>query len=413
MNNFLIFPTILEIQEFLKKMDNIYFSIQTLESEPYNLKFKFNTDNVETASHFMIFPTEKSDMKKNYVKEVQNGPIFNLSNYNLIYWNGPFEYDGVAIPDYGLYIKGENQKSITDTKSNKTHYILMKYKEGSLIKLYYNETENAWKIGTSKSLDAFKVYHLAEKTFGEYFEEFTKEHPDFYENLDVNYSYSYLIKIQNINTVFDNSVNSLELISKFKKNTAELEYNYKQAIEFQFEPIKNYLFEWVNNKSDLLKENFLLIQKPAGDINDNKIEKIKIINPEYTFYSQLLHATKCKSAFNRFIELRSEPEKMVMISSLSPYLHKTYSYFKTMYHDLLQELHKLYIESHVKKNQLDKTKFDEEEYKLIKTLLWEIHNYHKQNKVSVKLFDVYKISLNPDLNGKLIRLFPHFTNKFN
>ncbi len=411
MNDFLIFPTILEIQDFFKKMDNIYFSIQTLENEPYNLKFKFDTETIEESSYFTVFPTEKSDVSKIYVKEVQNGPIFNLSNYNLIYWNGSYEYDGLAIPDVGLYIKGKAQKSVSN--SNKMHYILMKYKEGSLIKLYYNETEKAWKIGTSKSLDAFKVYHLSQKTFGEYFEEFTKEDPNFFESLDPNYSYSYLIKIKNINTVFDDLDNSLELISKFKKDTAELEYNYKQAIEFQYESIKNYLFEWVNNKSDLLKENFLLIQKPAGDANDNKIEKIKIINPEYEFYSELLHKTKCKSALNRFIELRAEPEKMVMISSLSPYLHKTYSYFKTMYHDLLEYLHKLYIDSHVKKIKLDKTLFDEEEYKLIKSLLWEIHNYHKQNKVSVKLFDVYKISLNADLNGKLIRLFPYFTEKPN
>jgi hypothetical protein len=409
MNDFLIFPTILEIQDFLKKMDNIYFSIQTLENEPYNLKFKFNTDNIEEASYFTIFPTEKSDYTKNYVKEVQNGPIFNLKNYNLLYWNGSFEYDGLAIPDDGLYIQGKTQKSISN--SDKTHYILMKYKEGSLIKLYYDETEKSWKIGTSKSLDAFKVYHLSQKTFGEYFNEFCKKDPFFYENLDTNYSYSYLIKIQNINTVFDNSTNSLELISKFKKNTAELEYNYKQSIEFKYEPIKNYLFQWASNKNDLLKENFLLIQKPIGDSNDNKIEKIKIINPEYSFYSELLHKTKCKSALNRFIELRAEPEKMVMISSLSQYLHKTYSYFKTMYHDLLAYLHKLYIDSHVKKIKLDKNQFDEEEYKLIKMLLWEIHNYHKQNKVSIKLFDVYKISLNQDLNGKLIRLFSYFTEK--
>lgn len=412
MNNFLIFPTILEIQEFLKKSDNIYFSIQTLESKPYYLKFKFDADDIEESTYFTIFTTEKSDMTKTYAKEVQNGPIFNLSNYNLIYWNGGFEFDGLAIPDVGLYIEGDCQKKLE--KSTDKKYILMKYNEGSLLKLYYNDLEQSWKVGTSKSLDAFKVYHLSDKTFGEYFEDFIKVDPQFYDSLDTEYSYSYLIKIENINTVFDITQSSLQLISKFKKNTAELEYNYNQAIKFEYNNIEDYLFEWTNRKSDILKENLLLIEKDVNATNDNKIAKIKIINPEYKFYSQLLHQTKCKSVFNRFIELRGDPEKLVMIASLSPYLHKTYSYFKTMYHDLLEHLHKLYVDSHIKKNQLDKTKFEkEEEYKLIKTLLWEIHNYHKQNKVNIKLFDVYKISLNEELNGKLIRLFPYFTEKVN
>ena len=414
----------LEIQKFLKKIDNIGISVDFLKKEPYKFEIKFDNNNIEESNYFLICPSKGSDKKEIFTQEVCHGIIFDTKNYNVIYWNGANEFDGLS----ELNISGESpfqEKQLVDT-FKEGRWNLFEYIEGSLIKVYYNEYTKTWNVGTSKSLNAYNVFHLSKTSLGEYFEQEYKRsfvdtniYSDNFQELlkntlNENCSYSFVLSIPNINTVFDSHKKSqLQQVSKFNYKNSEFYINYKSAYNFStLNKMQSFFEDW-KTSDDMLKKNFILVHTADKSETDNSSIKIKIMNPEYQKYSTALHDTKTNSLLKRYIELRDSPDKMLMISCLSEHTRKVYSQFNLAYDQLMVYLLDLYTSVYKYKNQLSFE--DPVELKTTKFLLYRIHKKFAEKKklfngnqnnydLSVNLIDIYHTMALNECTGAIIKL---------
>jgi len=425
-----ILPSVLSIQNYIREIDNIHFAMQTLTDSPYYLKFVFdNTEDIEKSDTYMVYPTKKSDLKNKYVREVANGPVFTYHNCNLIYWNGPNEYNGMKIKYTNqnnlkldsLVLSGNDlyvsEKDFFTQEDDDYESVLIKYEEGSLLKLFYHPGQKKWILGTSKNYNAFDVYHLSKNySFGDYLVKYLETggmtYDKFLEKHDKNKCYTYLITIQNINTVFEQNANiRIKFISEYHIDNNQFHYNYHDSVVCQKEDIVDFLKQW-KECDDTVKENYMIVRKPLGDKLDNNIIKIKIVNPEYEVYTNIIHNTRTSSIYNRFIELRDNTDSMLMLATLSRDYTFTYNKFKSDYNDLITFLHMYYTEKFYLKTKIND--MEKEYQKILNAITFNVHKMKKKRSVKyITKSDFYMLlkdeewtrSVSKLLNDDIVSIF--------
>lgn len=313
---------LIKIQELFNQIENVFMIKESLKE--YELRVLF--DNKDDPNYFMVLPFKDATNCK-YERVVFNGPIFDAKTLKVLWWNGQKDYTNikstVSLP--GVFYTDDVNEMFTDEN---TRYSLLKYHEGTLIKVFHSGGE--WHLATSSCIDGYKSRHLSRKSFGDYFKEAVPE--DFYDALDPNFSYTYILTVPLVNTVFSQTQDiEINLVSKFNKETLTVETvedNYLIKKPMFLDEIYHYLQKQENClKDNLLYKNFILIDETQNN-------RIKLVNPNYVEYSNIIHNTNTASLFNRIVELRADGIELSRISSISPQHQAEYKKFMKHYHAL-------------------------------------------------------------------------------
>lgn len=326
-------------RENIKQIEN------ELAKAPYCLKFTYS----ENDNQLLINTTKFSDIKNNMVKEC-GGIILDIdNNYDIIYWNGYIDYDGLVLHTSENIII-ENENNFLETKETETFVFdgnnkgeintndnnkmfLTKYLEGTLIKVYFNKNKGNWNIGTNQGLNAYEINYKGTKTFGEYFEELIEEETieEYFKTLNKDINYTYILTLNKINTINENK-SQLNLVSTFntKKHTFNvldthlISNNNNEIIEI----LKNY------NKN-CIENNYILVVK-----KENWHYKYKILSPIYKKYCDIMLNTMTNEPYNRLIELYAECNiKMIKYAYLND---SNISVYKNLKNDIKKNVYEIF-----------------------------------------------------------------------
>lgn len=379
-----------------------------LAKAPYCLKMTYS----DSDNSLLINTTKFSDIENEIVKEC-SGIVLDLdNNYDILYWNGYIDYEGLIlhtsekitieninepteILDSETIVFDGNYKGelnlitneYSDMKLKYSDMKLLKYIEGTLIKVYFNEKTNKWTIGTNKGLNAYNINYKTEKTFGEYFEDFIEEETieKYFDTLDKNLNYAYILTLNGINTVND-TVSGLTLVSTFNKKECSFNILDKYLISNN----KKEILELLNtyNSNDIYNNYILVVKK------ENWYYKYKIISPVYKKYCDIILNTMTNEPYTRLIELYTESNiKMIKYAYLND---NNTAIYKKMKND-------------IKKNVYDIFNFYKQKYmyhtekvdipKKYKHAVYLLHSEYLKNKKlnsckNIAIKDVYNVIQN-------------------
>lgn len=288
--------------------------------------------------------------------------------------------------------------------------------DGTMIRLYnYN---NKWYTATTRCIDADDSYWSSEKSFNQMFWEIFDD--KFLNNLDVTYTYIFVLLHQNNRIVVKHRQNSLVYISRIKntitsigKDDNEFELVEKNVLT---EDYTNIFYELQKNN----KERFIKRPKNIPDLNSNfdDFESLivsnkrgilyKIFNNNYktwTIYRVDFEKYKTlKDLRGNHPDIRMRYLELIDNARALGYLHFHYPEYKNDFREieklvnrLCKIIHTLYIQSHVKHTQ--KVEEDNLFYRTLK----QLHGEYKNSGNPITL---------PEVRKKIFTLDNHVVRKF-
>lgn len=252
--------------------------------------------------------------------------------------------------------------------------------DGTMMRLYNYNGE--WYTATSRCMDAKNSYWASKRSFDEMFwDVFDKT---ILNSLDKDYTYFFiLIHIEN-RIVIRHKYNNLVYLCRVN-NTNYLEdyvnifYNIyafrrpKQIYEQNYENIYKYLKDLYHPK-----KRGILIKFYNKDNNTWKIYKY-----DYEIYRKIKELRgNVPEIRMRYLQLLNDPESLDLLQKYYYEYQLMFEIIKTSLHKITQNIHKLYINSHVKHS------IQVEESHLFYKTLRQLHGQYKKTNSPITFQDV-------------------------
>ena len=334
---------------------------QVLTTTPYNLKVVEDT----ISNVYMInYKKSESDLTNNVVKECRGIIMEKDTNKMLCY----------------TFDRGETPEHITEFLENNWNNLQFSESiDGSQIKLYYHN--DIWNIATTRCINASDAYWYSNKSFETLFREC---HDLNYENLNIHYCYSFIIRHSENRIVTDYEENSLVHVLTRDMTTdnydiVEHDIGVDKPVDISF-----------SNSTDLLE---MIKTSTRTDIegvfirHGNKHIKIKF--DSYMSIKNLRNNTR--DLFFEYIEIKMA-NKTDEYKKAFPEFEYDINYYESILEDLIKKIHRLYMEVRVEKTRII-TDVDKSFHKHLFTL----HGKHinEQLKITRQVVKEFIYNLDP------------------
>lgn len=256
--------------------------------------------------------------------------------------------------------------------------------DGTVIRLYHYN--NKWFTATRRCIDAKYSYWSGLQNFDEMFWDIIEDKELFLSMLDTNATYFFVLKHTDNRIVVKNQESSLVYLGSVNNSTLneDFELNYKQHNIHFTEKVNMGSFD-TNDKVDV--NNLVSASKTSSKrgliITTRSGIKYKLDFEEFTYLKELRGNTPFIRM--RILELLSDKEKLAsFMQNYNEYM-MTYTMITVQLNELVKSIHKLYIDTHVKRRFI----IDSENinFKIIK----QLHNKFKETKTPIIYSDVEHI----------------------
>ena len=290
----------------------------------------------------------------------------------------------------------------------KKNYKLYEFVEGTMINIWYDETNNNWRISSKSIIDAENRFYDNQSLFCEMFYECCNNSKLNFDILNKDHCYSFIFQHPNnrlINVVYEPS---LYLIAAYKNNNnntfEKVSYNdlyyitYKTDVKLPSSyvyPINDIIYKTIHNGLPLSNMGFVLSE-------DNSVYHTKVRNKNYEIIKKFkMNNSKLVDTF-----LNLKRKKMDgMYVKLFPEHIAEFNNYLNKYISLINNLYSLYYDINVVKS-LELSELDN----ILKINLRNIHSYYIQNlreknmKVSKYHIDEYLMNLKNHIIISLMNL---------
>lgn len=315
-------------------------------------------DVKENDSLYMLCFTDKSDFSNKIVRQC-TGTILEKNTNNIVHFSFEKCYDGIY--EKIDYKNIEVNFSDLDINQNSTDlynkeikdYTVEKFIDGSIIKIY--KYIDSWYTSTSKTIDANKNFWSSKKSFKKLVSEATKtkDIESFYDTLDENYMYTFLLQHPEIQCVEKSDVGCLTLLSKTDKKLIETRCEQEKV---------NLKLEELNRKT----ENYMLYIK-----NDSEITRIKLLSQQFKDRKQLLNNNP--NIKSTYLDYLKDPEQLQNFRNKFPQ-------YADMFYEMDDKIDKLCNELCVLYRQVYIEKTNPKIPKRYERTLSQLHGQYKKNR---------------------------------
>lgn len=335
------------------------------QNEQYNLQYKANND-------LFLLACDVPNNENVFTEfEMQcNGLIFEKNTNKIICANNNTMFTLKSNTEVEFLLN----KCTMENKKTRLEYC----EDGTIIRLYnYNDE---WFTATNKCIDAKDSFWCSNKSFDNLFWEVFDS--NLLNELDKNYTYIFILLHKENRIVVRHTQNKLVYLNRIDNETLTEDYT---NIFYDIKDIKR--SQIIKNLDQLLmhhpfKRGFIV--KVYDDQNNNWYA-YRYDFPEYTYIKSI--RGNVPQIRYRYLELLKHPEMLLNFEKLYNENMFMFQMIKNSLGKLCKNIHKLYIESHVK----HVTKVDESH--LYYQTLRQLHAYYKtQNKMIT--FDVVKEKIN-------------------
>jgi hypothetical protein len=352
----------------------------SLEVSPYNLKIKHDTTY---ENLFLIHNQDTSDTSLKIVREC-NGIIIER------HLNGLFR-----IICYTFDKSTENNE--INENLNLNNLYCENSIEGTLLKLFYYGDK--WNIATKKCIDASKARWVSKKNYYELFMECIINIPTFFDSLNKNHCYAFILTHPE-NKIFVNyqvpelyhiSTRNLEKMVEIEEIIPDIQKTVKYPI--------NYPTENGEIKTSLTYEDFTnLIQKIKNDTNNIFYEGFILIDTNYNRHkvktNVFLRAKdiwgNTNHRFFRYLELRKDENLLNEYLSYFSYDKEIFVQYELKIHDIAKNILDVYMEEHIIKNK-NKIPF------YLKKIIYTIHGDFLKDRIKTDLNKIMMYVLHMDV----------------
>lgn len=251
-----------------------------------------------------------------------------------------------------------NQMEFVENLKVQHPKVRMEYcEDGTVIRLYNRETgwntnyHNNWYTATTKCIDARKSYWSSEKTFDDMFWEIFDKSGYNVNDLNVNFTYSFILLHRENRIVVNHRYNNLIYINSVHNETQEenfTNYFFNQDSKRCIRRTKQIdITSGINYPLDdyYVPDKRGIILKFLDETNN----KWSLFQYDFQHYGNIKEIRGNVPLIRmRYLELLNEPEKLAILEKEFPENQMLFTMIKHCMNNLYKRVHKLYFESHVK-----------------------------------------------------------------
>ena len=337
-------------------------------SENSNLKVKYNDDL------YLLHSNES----KTPIQFEANGLILEKSTNNI-----------VCMCDNKMKDFSED---VFNKVKNDTITTMEYCEDGTVIRLY--NYQGTWYTATTRCIDATKSFWSSERTFDSMFwescrfnEEFTKEM--MLESLDINFTYMFILLHPDNRIVVQHEEQRLMFIKRINNKTQEYDcYIHGFGVQGRFSCPVNIIpvnGNQVKVTCDELNTKYYNSNKRGIIIRIKN--KNSSVSYKYDFekYSQVKNIRgNVPLIKNRYLELLCNQQELELLKVYYPEYTLLFTMINNSLDNLYKNVHKLYIQSHVKHDILIT------EHHPYHHILRQLHGVYKKQNIIITLDEVKK-----------------------
>lgn len=349
---------------------NLYLLANVNENNNNKNKFNQNKNNKDTEvkeeinEKFELNDEEKTIKNIDRFKRQANGIIFEQGTNKV-----------VAMCQNKLQDLNSLEELYDLINANINNKIRLEYcEDGTMIRLYNHN--NNWHTATTRCIDAKMSYWTSNKNFDELFWEIFDK--SLLYSLDKEYTYVFILLHKENRIVIKHNVNMLVYISRI--NNVSLEEDYTNVFNNIY-GIKRPKQIELNNLSDAFYNPFKrgIIVK----ILDKRINLWNLYKLDFDQYRSVKTIRgNVPDLRMRFLELLNNPNDMKMLEVLYNENKYMFNVIKLSMIKLVKEIHKLYIDSHIKHS------IEVKEGNIFYRTLKQLHAQYKLTNKPILLEDV-------------------------
>jgi hypothetical protein len=216
--------------------------------------------------------------------------------------------------------------------------------DGTQIKLYYYN--GSWRIGTTRSINAFRSRWTSTKSFGDMFVEAVDQYPGFMERLNPQYVYAFvLMHPENQIVVKYDSPKLVHVLTRdrttWEKCEADLGVPKPERVEYETEDalLADIAGRWkTGNKPNIEFEGIMVL--------DRNGDRMKILFEKYQEYKNL--RGNMRKPDYRMMELRNHPGlRMEFVDTYN--LYDEFHAFEDRYKKMINKVHNYYVKKFIRR----------------------------------------------------------------
>ena len=272
---------------------------------------------------------------------------------------------------------------VDEIETLKYNNITVEYcEDGTVMRLYHYQ--NQWFTATRRCIDAKYSYWSGLQNFNEMFWDIIEDKELFLSKLDKNLTYFFVLKHMDNRIVIKNQESSLVYLGSVNNLTLEesdkLLYSQHNITTTE----RANLLDSFNGEENVNLSNLVYKLKNNSKrgliITTNDGNKYKLDFEEFTYLKELRGNTPYVRM--RILELLSNKEKLSSFMQNYSEYTMTYTMITMKLNELVKYIHKLYIDTHVKRRfVIDAENIN---FKVIK----QLHNKFKETKTPIMYNDV-------------------------
>jgi hypothetical protein len=296
-------------------------------------------------------------------------------------------YDGdrVLFPSLGYtdeYLS--NQEIPLSSTSLQESYIFPSY-EGTLLRIFYHTQNQKWYVSTHRKLDAHHSRWLANETFGDQFEKLIVEmtglsYRDFFESLDRNDVYLFLLRPEQKNRLISNAPSEtnerlLHVCTIRNRETFDFDHSIKSVSKpyrLRFSSIDE-LKQYVEHVDFHQQQGVIIFYQ-----NNSNICSFKLMNSTYQEYANVRGNER--NLLIRYLQVRHVPSYYKMLLEIYPERSNEFYTYDAIILQIAKHIHHAYVQRFVYKQYVVVSPL---EYQIIK----DCHAWHitdrEHNKVTL------------------------------
>lgn len=261
--------------------------------------------------------------------------------------------------------------------NNTQKYTFYHSNEGTLIRVFYCETNTKWYVTTHRKLDAFRSRWGSAKSFGELFEEALGNNgtsiTSLTEKLDKRNVYLFLLSSTSQTRMVcaaPEKIYVLHVGTLVNGQTYSVDYSVGIPVPFPIQLDARDIASYAESLDPRYYQGVIAFSE-SGD-------QIKIVNTNYKIYSQARGNEP--SVMFRYLKIRSNATYNRMMFELYPDYKTNFVAYENIIYKIAKTIHAAYINRFVNKQQVV---VSQEEYRFVK----ECHSFHikdrEHNKVTL------------------------------
>lgn len=282
----------------------------------------------------------------------------------------------------------QNEGQVSQIENLKRDYprFRMEYcEDGTVIRLYnYN---NYWYTATTRCIDATRSYWSSEKTFNDMFWEIFNTSGYNVNDLNVNYTYSFILIHKENRIVVNHKYNNLIYINRIHNQTKEEDFTNYFYNDNPKRCIRRTKQIDVNMNINYPLDDYFSPEKRGVILKflDTESNSWKLYQYDFNSYSEIKKVRgNVPHIRMRYLELLNEPESLRILESHYPEHSMIFTMIRHCMNNLYRDVHNLYYQSHIKHSiTID------ENHKLYRTLK-QLHGQYKKQGTIITLEEVVK-----------------------